>query len=294
MLSEERVERAIEKAIFAAAVHLPPDVEEALRRAHEEEDNPVAKSVLRSILSNVEVAREEGRPLCQDTGTVIFYVRAGERFPLLGRLPSILKRATVRATASIPLRPNSVDVITEENSGDNTGDYIPWLEWEVGAGEDAEVTVVLKGGGSEAPGLAVVLSPAAGVREALRLAVNAIYEAGPGPCPPVIVGVGMGPTTDAAMKLAKKALLRPMHQRNPRPEAAELELKLLRAINALGWGPHGVGGRTTALDARIEMAHRHPGTLAVGVAINCWAARQSTIRLSREGVEFVTHPFLSG
>ena len=284
----------IARMVSTAAVYLPDDVKEALRKAYENEDSPVAKSVIKSILDNVRVAEEEKRPLCQDTGTVIYYVKAGENFPLLGELPTILREATVEATTSTPLRPNAVDVITGENSGDNTGEKIPWIEWEiVPKSGEAEITVMLKGGGSEAPSLAKTIPPGLGIKGALKMAVDCVFEAGPKPCPPVIVGVGLGPTGDIAMKLAKKALLRRVGERHPRDDVAELEDKLLKAINALGWGPHGVGGRTTALDARIEIAHRHPAALAVGVAVNCWASRVSTLRVAEGRVEFLTHRFLN-
>ncbi|MCD6504755.1 fumarate hydratase [Candidatus Bathyarchaeota archaeon] len=294
MISREVLRDKIAMMVSAAAIYLADDVKEALRRAYEREERTVAKSVLRSILDNVKIAEEEMRPLCQDTGTLLYYIKAGEDFPMLGELPAIIKEATVKATASTPLRPNAVDVITGKNSGDNTGEGIPWIEWEIiPESEEAEITVMLKGGGSEGPSLAKTIPPGLGVKGALKLAIDDVFEAGAKPCPPVIVGVGLGPTGDIAMKLAKKALLRRIGERHPRPEVAELEDKLLRAVNALGWGPHGVGGCTTALDAHIEIAHRHPASLAVGVIVNCWALRTSTLRVTKDKIEFLTHRFLN-
>jgi len=294
MISKDVLKDKIARMVSASAIYLADDVKEALRKAYEKEDSPVAKSVFKSILDNVKVAEEERRPLCQDTGTVIYYVKVGENFPLLGKLPSILKEATVEATASTPLRPNAVDVITGKNSGDNTGERIPWIEWEiVPESDEAEITVMLKGGGSEGPSLAKTIPPGLGIKGALKMAIDDIFEAGAKPCPPVIIGVGLGPTGDIAMKLAKKALLRRVGERHPRVDVAELEDKLLRAVNALGWGPHGIGGYTTALDAHIEIAHRHPAALAVGVAVNCWALRTSTLKVTKDRVEFLTHKFLN-
>lgn len=285
---------AVVKLISSAAIYLPEDVKEALRDAFNREENPLARSFLASMLENVRVAEEEGRPLCQDTGVVAFYVRAGDRFPLLGSLPSVLREATVEATELTPLRPNAVDVISGRNSGDNTGEFIPWIDWEIVPNWDgAEITVMLKGGGSEGPSLARTIPPELGVKGALKIAVDSLFEAGAKPCPPVILGVGLGPTGDIAMRLAKRALLRRVGERHPRAEVAELEEKLLRAVNALGWGPHGVGGKATALDARIEVAHRHPAALAVGVAVNCWASRLSKMIAYRDNVEYVTHRFLN-
>jgi len=284
----------IARMVSATAIYLADDVKEALRKAYEKEDSPVAKSVFKSILDNIKVAEEEKRPLCQDTGTVIYYVRAGENFPLLGKLPGIIKEATIEATVSTPLRPNAVDVITGKNSGDNTGEGIPWIEWEiVPESDEAEITVMLKGGGSEGPSLAKTIPPGLGIKGALKMAIDDIFESGAKPCPPVIIGVGLGPTGDIAMKLAKKALLRRIGERHPRADVAELEDELLRAVNALGWGPHGVGGYTTALDAHIEIAHRHPAALAVGVAVSCWASRTSTLKVTKDRVEFLTHKFLN-
>jgi len=294
MISREVLRDKIAMMVSAAAIYLADDVKEALRRAYEREERTVAKSVLRSILDNVKIAEEEMRPLCQDTGTLLYYIKAGEDFLMLGELPAIIKEATVKATASTPLRPNAVDVITGKNSGDNTGEGVPWIEWEIiPESEEAEITVMLKGGGSEGPSLAKTIPPGLGVKGALKLAIDDVFEAGAKPCPPVIVGVGLGPTGDIAMKLAKKALLRRIGERHPRPEVAELEDKLLRAVNALGWGPHGVGGCTTALDAHIEIAHRHPASLAVGVIVNCWALRTSTLRVTKDKIEFLTHRFLN-
>jgi len=282
MISKDVLKDKIVRMVSATAIYLADDVKEALRKAYEREDSPVAKSVFKSILDNVKVAEEEKRPLCQDTGIVIYYVKVGENFP------------TVAATASTPLRPNAVDVITGKNSGDNTGERIPWIEWEiVPESEEAEITVMLKGGGSEGPSLAKTIPPGLGIKGVLKMAVDDIFEVGAKPCPPVIIGVGLGPTGDIAMKLAKKALLRRIGERHPRADVAELEDKLLRAVNALGWGPHGVGGHTTALDAHIEIAHRHPAALAVGVAVSCWASRTSTLRVTKDRVEFLTHKFLN-
>jgi len=293
VISEEDLKASLVKLISAAATHLPDEVKIALKGAYEAEDNPLARRMLKVILENLDLAEEEWRPICQDTGVVMFHVKAGDRFPMLGKIPNMLREAVAEATRSIPLRPNAVDVITGENSGDNTGKCIPWIYWEVVPGScEAEVTVLLKGGGSEAVSLAKVIPPSQGLEGAFKIALDAVFEAGPRPCPPIILGVGIGGTADLAILLAKKALLRGM-KRNPRPEIAELEKRLLRAVNALGWGVHGVGGRTTALDVRIEVSHRHPATLAVGVVASCWAFRYSTLKISRGEVEFITHKFLN-
>ena len=293
--AEAKIADAAVSLISAAAIYLPPDVKRALNQAQQNESTELAKKVIGSMLKNLEVAEAEGRPSCQDTGTVIFYVRAGAKFPYLGQLEGILRNATVRATADVPLRPNSVSIFTGKNSGNNTADRIPWIEWELVPDSDlAEVTVVLKGGGSEAPSIAKVIPPAEGMKGVYKMVLDDIFEQGPKPCPPVVVGVGLGPTADIAMKLAKKALLADIGQRNPDPDLAKIEVSLLQAINKLGWGPHGVGGSTTALDVHIDAVNRHPASFAVGVATVCWEDRKSTMKINSDGgVRFVTHPFLN-
>ena len=292
---EDQISSAAVKLISTAAVYLPSDVKDALRRAQNKETEELPKKVLGSMLKNLDIAEAEGRPSCQDTGTIIFYVKAGDRFPYLGVVEKALRSAAAKATAELPLRPNSVEILTGKNTGNNTAERIPWIEWEIVSGSDkADITVILKGGGSEAPSIAKVLSPAEGMKGVYKMVLDDIFEVGPKPCPPVIVGVGLGPTADIAMKLAKKSLQREVGERSRDPELAKNEVQLLEAINNLGWGPHGVGGVTTALDVHIDMVNRHPAALAVGVATACWEDRRSTMRINSGGhIEFLSHPFLN-
>jgi len=292
---EEEITEAAAKLVSTAAIYLPDDVKRALKSAQEKETAELPKKVFGSMLKNLDIAEAEGRPSCQDTGTVIFYVKVGDKFPYLGVLEKALRNATIKATADVPLRPNSVNIFTGKNTGNNTADRIPWVEWELVSGSDAaEVTVVLKGGGSESPSLAKVIPPSEGMKGVYKMVLDDIFEQGPKPCPPVVVGIGLGPTADIAMKLAKKSLLRDIGERNPDPELSKIESLLLEAINKLGWGPHGVGGVTTALDVHIDAVNQHPASFAVGVATVCWEDRKSTMRIGPGGtVKFVTHPFLN-
>ncbi len=289
------IEKASTLLLKAATTILPPDVKEALIKARDIEDNPLAKSQLNAILKNCEIAEKEGKPICQDTGLIIFYLKVGENFPIKGKLSEVLSKATINATREVPLRPNAVDVLTKVNSGDNTGRYIPWIEWEIVPDSDIlEITAFPKGGGSEAPCIAKVFSPAQGLRYVKKLVVDTVADWGAKPCPPIVIGVGIGGTIDIAMKLAKKCLLRPIGTRHENPEIAKLEEELLELVNSLGIGPHGVGGKTTALAVNIDYAHRHPATYATGLAFNCWAARRSTMKVHPNGeVEFVTHKILN-
>jgi fumarate hydratase subunit alpha len=292
---ESKLLEATVKLIEAAAVRLPEDVEKALRRAYDIEDNPTTRSFHKAMIDNVEIAMSKRFPICQDTGIVMFYVRVGDRFPYTGLLPSILKKATVEATRRVPLRPNTIDVITGRNPGDNTGRYMPWIDWELVEGIDyAEVTVLLKGGGSEIVARARNLVPAEGLKGVMKYVIEAVYEAGPQPCPPIIVSVGIGANASIAMKLAAKGLLRPVGVRHEDPEVARLEETLLQAINGIGYGAHGMGGKVTALDVHVDYAPRHPATLSVAVVMNCWAARRATMRVYADGrIEYITHPHLN-
>ncbi len=284
MLSEGRLISLLVETIRKAAVSLPPDVEQRIREAYVNEESGRAREMLRAILDNIKLAREKGLPLCQDTGLISFYVRAGTESPFIKPLCRILRRAVTIATKEIPLRPNAVDILTGVNSGDNTGSFIPWVSWELIPDEDLlEVTVFLKGGGSEAPCFSEVLSPAKGLRGAMKLVVNTIARHGPNPCPPLIIGIGLGGTFDIACNLAKKALLRSIGSLNPRSPLAKLEEAMLELINELGIGPYGVGGRTTALAVHVEAAHRHPATFSVAMCVNCWALRRATLSIGPDG-----------
>ncbi|ALM73993.1 fumarate hydratase alpha subunit [Thermococcus barophilus] len=278
------IEDAIVETIRKASIYLPPDVKEALKRAYEQEKSNTAKAQLRAILDNVELAEKLKRPICQDTGIMMFYVKAGYNFPALNVIEGALIRATKRATQEIPLRPNSVNPFTGENSGDNTGRFIPYIHWELVPGDEVEITVVPKGGGSEYPAVYRMIPPGRGLEGLKETVVDAILSAGAMPCPPTIVGVGVGGGADIAMTLAKKAAtLRKIGSKNPDPQVAELERRIYEGINELGIGPMGVGGRATVLAVHIEWAHRHPANYPVAVVFQCWAARRATVRIRADG-----------
>ncbi|PUA31898.1 MAG: hypothetical protein B9J98_05235 [Candidatus Terraquivivens tikiterensis] len=291
---EEKLKKSTVKLLMAAAVYLPKDVKDALEEAYRREKGELQKKMLLSILENLEIAEKEKRPLCQDTGAIIFYVKVGENFPYIGLLPKVLREATAEATELIPLRPNVVDVITGKNTGNNVGKYLPWIDWEIVPDADfAEITVMLKGGGSEAVSMMKVLTPAEGLNGALKAVLDTMFEAGPRTCPPNIVSLGIGATGEIAAKMAKRGLLRPVGERHPDPKIAEIEERLLEAVNTIGWGVHGTGGGPTALDVHVEVAERHPATFAVSVMVYCWAARRATMRIAPDGkVSYPSHSFL--
>ncbi len=281
---------ALVRQTILAVTTLPDDVKNAIRKAYEKESSPVAKKILGSIIDNYTMSEETGRPMCQDTGTLIWYVDAGIDFPLLLELKDIIREAARQATLKVPIRPNAVDPFRAKNSGDNTGRFMPWINWEIREGEDVILTLLPKGGGSEFTSQLKMISPGLGIKGVKEAVIKAVYEAGGKPCPPIIVGVGIGGGADIALKLGKMALLRPLDQKHEDPEVDELEEELFEKLNSLGIGPMGLGGDTTVLGVNVEYAFRHPATLPVAIVTQCWAARRATIRVSKDGkVEFLSH-----
>lgn len=287
---EEIVENAAINLLRFAVTELPKDVKEALQKAYREETSEAGKTQLKAILDNVELAEKTRTPMCQDTGTIIFYVKAGAEVKHLDKIENALRKATRRATTKVPLRPNAVDPFKQKNTGDNTGRNIPYINWEIVAGDTLEITVLPKGGGSENVCTMGMLVPGEGINGLKKFVIDSVIKAGSKPCPPNILGVAIGGGSDIALKLAKKALLRPLDQPNPDPELAELEKELLEAANSTGIGPMGLGGKITVLGVKIDYAVRHPASYPAAVAFNCWAARRATARIYPDGnAEYLTH-----
>ncbi len=288
------IEKAVEQVGFnllkQAVVELPGDVRNALERAYMEETSETGKVQLEAMLKDIDLAKRGNVPLCQDTGVIIFYVKAGAGANGLGQIEAALQNATLRGTKEIPLRPNTVNPFTHKNTGDNTGRYIPYINWQITQGDTIEITAFPKGGGSENVCTLGMLTPGEGVKGLKKFVVDAVIKAGAKPCPPTIVGVAVGGGADIAMKLAKATLLRPLDQPNPDPELAKLESELYEAANSTGIGPMGLGGKFTVLGVKVDYAHRHPASYPVAVAFQCWAARRATARIHSDGtVDYLTH-----
>jgi fumarate hydratase subunit alpha len=290
MVSESVVENVAVKLLQLAVIELPQDVKEALQRAYREEESEAGKTQLKAILDNVELAEKARTPVCQDTGVIIFYVKAGDKVKGLDKIEKALRNATIRATKDVPLRPNAVDPFTQKNTGDNTGRFIPFIHWEIVPGDTLEITVMPKGGGSENVCALGMLSPGQGVKGLKKFVVDTVINAGAQPCPPTILGVAAGGGADIAMKLAKAALLRPLDQPNPDSELTNLEKELYEAANSTGIGPMGLGGKITVLGVKVDYAHRHPASYPVAVAVQCWAARKASARIYSDGkIVYLTH-----
>jgi len=273
-----------------AVIFLPEDVKIALQRAHSEETSEVARMQLQAILDNVSLAEKKKVPICQDTGSLVFFVKAGVNFEGLNRVENALSAAVQRATVEVPLRPNAVHPFTQKNSGNNMGKGLPEIHWELVEGKTLELSVLIKGGGSENFSVLGMLNPAEGLSELKRFVVDAVIRAGAQPCPPTILGVGVGGSAELALSLAKKALLKPVGESNEDVTLACLEQELLEAANMTGIGPMGVGGKTTVLDIHVDYAFRHPASFPVAVMFNCWAARRASAIIEVDGsVKYLTN-----
>ena len=282
---EKVVEDTAVELLRIAATELPREYVEAMQRGLDETEGAVGRSQLGNILEDVEIARENSKPMCQDTGVVAFMVRLGDEFPLRSNLKQILVEATRRATREVPLRPNAVDMFSG-NTGDNVGlkGHVPILYIDLVPGDGLELTAMPKGGGSTNVAAHKMLKPGLGWKGVKQFVIEAVANAGSLGCPPYFVGVGIGGGEDLCMILAKKALLRPFGVRNEDQRVAEIERELLQKVNRLGIGAMGLGEGPTALDLHIEMAARHPASLPVGVVISCWALRHARATVSRDGV----------
>ena len=218
--------------------------------------------------------------MCQDTGLGVIFVKLGN--VEVENLKEGIEKGVRKATKEVPLRPNIVDPITRENSGDNTGVYIPYISIELTDTDYLEITVLPKGFGSENNNKLKMALPAEGKEGIKDFVIESVLAAGGKPCPPMVVGVGIGGTSDLAMKLAKEALIEKIGQPNPDDELNQMENEILERINKNGKGPMGLGGKTTALDVKIKKASTHTAGLPIGVCIQCWANRHATSILKDE------------
>ena len=287
MISEKTITEAIVELLRRAETDLPRDVEVALKRAYAKEESELGKIQLREILKNIKLARKNSIPICQDTGIINFYVGLGTGV-INDNIEDILVNATKLATEKIPLRPNAVDPLTRKNSNNNTGIGIPNIELKILRDRDyIEITALPKGAGSENMCKLRMLKPSDGMEGIKKFVLESVAEAKGNPCPPVIIGIGIGGSSDLATRLAKRALLRKIGEGNGDKEIAELERELERDINRLGIGPMGLGGVVTCLGVNIETSYCHTGSLPVAVNIGCWATRRATVRIYDNEVEFL-------
>jgi len=266
------ITEAVKKLCMDANYYLGDDVVARLKTFMEKEESPTGKEVFGKILENAEIARTEQVPLCQDTGFAVFFVELGQEVSLVGGdYIEAIHEGVRQGYEEGYLRKSIVsDPIERKNTGDNTP---PIVYTDIVPGDKVKIVIAPKGGGSENMSEVKMLVPAAGVEGVTEFVIDRVRRSGANPCPPVIVGVGIGGTFDKCAQIAKKALLRPIGTKHPDPYYADLEAELLERINKLGIGPQGFGGRITALAVHIEVHPCHIASFPVAVNMQCHVAR---------------------
>jgi fumarate hydratase subunit alpha len=272
-IQAREVTQTVKKLFMEANYFLTDDVLAAIKKAAQTEESPVAKEVLEQIIKNADIAAKEQIPLCQDCGVAVLFVELGQDLHITGGdFNTAINEGVKQSYDQGYLRKSMVNhaFSTRVNTKDNTPAVI---YTDIVPGDKLKITVVPKGGGAENMSRLGMLTPSAGRQGIVDLVVKAVDEAGSNPCPPIIVGVGIGGTAERTLLLAKKALLRKVGENNSDPEVALLEKELLEKINGLGIGPMGYGGRTTALAVNVEVFPAHLASMPVAVNINCHSSR---------------------
>ncbi len=273
-ISAQTITETVKKLCIEANCHLTEDVKNCIRCKRNEESWQAAKDVLDRIIENFEIADQQDQPVCQDTGVACVFLKIGQDVHVDGSIEAAVNEGVRQGYGEGYLRKSVVrDPLDRVNTGDNTPAMI---YYDLVEGDQIEITVAPKGFGSENMSKIAMLRPSDGIEGVRNFVLRAVEEAGPNPCPPIVVGVGIGGTFDKAAFLAKKALLRSLDERNADPFYAKFEEELLEGINSLGIGPQGFGGRTTALAVNIEKFPTHIAGLPVAVNINCHVARHKS------------------
>jgi len=278
-----------------ASTDLPADPVRALTEAWEKEDEgSTGKHQLGAILESQRISRDKCVGICQDTGVPLFYLDLGTNCRLEGDPQKAIAAGVAEATKIVPLRQNVINPLTKKNSGNNTGWGIPYLHWDVEPDKDyLDIMAVPKGFGSEMRALTSWILTSENVgRAAVKVVLDVVEDAMGEPCPPIIIGVGIGGFADSSAAAAKKALFRnPIGSRNPDPVVAALEEEINTAVNDLGLGPMGFGGKTYCLGTHIEIMGSHTAVVPVSVVFQCWACRYASARIYNDGtVKYISHP----
>lgn len=274
-IKTELIVDTIEELCIEANCHLPEDVKCAIENCRKCEDGVLAKGILEDIVKNYEIADRENVPVCQDTGMACVFLEIGQDVHIAGGdLTEAVNEGVRRGYDKGYLRKSVVkDPVRRGNTGDNTPAMI---YTEIVEGENIKITLAPKGFGSENMSAIRMFKPSAGIEGIKNFILETVENAGPNPCPPMVVGVGIGGTFDKCALLAKKALMRPLDTRHPDPYYADLEKEMLQKINALGIGPQGFGGRTTAIGLNIETMPTHIAGMPCAININCHVTRHKT------------------
>jgi fumarate hydratase subunit alpha len=269
-----KITEVVKRLCIEANCHLPQDMKDRITACHAQETWPQAKEILERIIENYQIADEKDQPICQDTGMACVFLKIGQEVHIQGDLNEAIHEGVRQGYTEGFLRKSVVrDPLDRVNTKDNTPAMI---YYDLVPGDKLEITVAPKGFGSENMSRIKMLRPSDGVEGVKEFVLQTVEEAGPNPCPPIVVGVGIGGTFDKAAYLAKKALLRPVDSHHEEPFYADLEDEMLEKVNQLGIGPQGFGGRTTALAVNIEKFPTHIAGLPVAVNINCHVTRHKT------------------
>jgi len=273
--------KAVRDVIVHCGTDLPKDAYDALQKAMEDEKSPVSKEVLRQILENADIAKDEKRPLCQDTGLAVFFVKVGDEVKVNGGLlRDAINKGTEQGYTDAYLRASTCEPFSRANLKDKIGYNLPAIiHFDIVAGDKIDIEYAAKGGGSENVSRARVFPPAAGKDGIVNYVKEVISDAGPNPCPPITVGVGIGGTFEKACISSKHALFRDIGSKNEDPEMDDLEQVILKEINNLGIGAMGMGGTKTALAVHIEANPCHIASLPVSVNVQCHSSRHTHITI---------------
>ncbi|HHW32123.1 MAG TPA: fumarate hydratase [Clostridiaceae bacterium] len=272
IIKVEEIIETVERLAIESNIFLQRDIETAIKNSIDIEESDIGKSILEQLISNAQIAAEEKIPICQDTGMAVVFAEVGQDVHIEGgSLTEAINEGVRRGYRNGYLRSSVVeDPIYRKNTGDNTPAVI---HYDIVEGDSLKITMMPKGFGSENMSGLAMLKPSDGIEGVKRFVIDTVDKAGPNPCPPIIVGVGIGGTMEKAAILAKKALLKPVGKANPVEYLNNLEKELLEEINKLGIGPGGLGGRVTALSVNIEVFPTHIAGLPVAVNISCHATR---------------------
>lgn len=275
-IQASEITKAVRHMCMHANRYFPEDVKKAFQEAAEKEDSPAAKEVFRQLMENIELAAKTGVPLCQDTGLGVLFVEVGQDVHVEGSLRDALDEGVRQGYKDGYLRTSACDPFTRKNTGDNTPAVV---HYDIVPGDKIRISLMAKGGGAENMSRVTMLAPSEGWAGVKKFVLNRVAESRSNPCPPIIIGIGMGGTFEHSAKLAKMALLRKLDDTNPEPDLADKEKELLDLVNKLDIGPMGLGGKTTCLGVKMLVSPCHIASLPLAVNIQCHSSRHEEVEI---------------
>lgn len=275
-ISAQAVTKAVRDMCISANRYQPEDVKAAIKAGEAGEDSPTAKEVFRQLSENIDLAAGTGLPLCQDTGLAVLFVTLGQEVYVEGNLSEAINEGVRQGYGEGLLRKSACDPFSRKNTGDNTPAVI---HYDIVPGEALRIAFMAKGGGAENMSRVMMLAPAEGWEGVKKFVLTRVAESRSNPCPPIIIGIGIGGTFEHSAKLAKLALMRKLDDVNPEPDLAAKEEELLGLVNRLGIGPMGLGGRHTALGLKILTSPCHIASFPLAVNIQCHSSRHEEVEL---------------